>query len=60
MVNIHIFHSVSAREQLAGEKLSLEANDPGIYFHNCKNSSIPFYIGRSDHMADRNKDHLAN
>lgn len=58
MVNIHIFHSVSARELRPGE--NPEANGLGIYFHIYKNSSIPFYIGISDHMADRNKDHLAN
>ena len=58
MVNIHIIHSVSARKLLAGE--TPEANELGIYFHIYKNSSIPFYIGISDHMADRNMDHLAN
>lgn len=60
MVDIHIFFSVSARELLAGGPLCPEANGLGVYFHVYQDSDRPFYIGISDHMADRNRDHLDN
>lgn len=60
MVNIHIFHSISARDLLAGKHLVPEASGLGIYFHVYKNADRPFYIGISDDMAGRNLDHLEN
>ncbi|MCI8690071.1 MAG: hypothetical protein HFF87_07125 [Oscillibacter sp.] len=60
MVNIHIFHSISAKDLLAGEHLLPEANGLGIYFHVYKNAVYPFYIGISSDMAGRNRNHLEN
>ena len=60
MVNLHIFHSVSPRELLTGKNIPPEASGLGVYFHVYRNADRPFYIGVSDDMADRNRDHLEN
>lgn len=60
MVNLHIFHSISARELLAGNNIPSEASGLGVYFHIYQDADRPFYIGISDDMADRNRDHLEN
>ena len=60
MVNIHIFHSVSAGNLLAGQQLPPEASGLGVYFHLYENADRPFYIGISDDMAGRNRKHLEN
>ena len=60
MVNLHIFHSISARELLAEADTPLEASGLGVYFHVYQDADRPFYIGISDDMADRNRDHLEN
>ena len=33
MVDLHIFHSISARELLAGNNIPSEASGLGVYFH---------------------------
>ena len=48
MVNIHIFHSVSAGNLLAGQQLPPEASGLGVYFHLYENADRPIYIGISD------------
>lgn len=60
MVNLHIFHSVSARKLLEEVDIPLEASGLGVYFHIYQDADRPFYIGVSDDMADRNRDHLEN
>lgn len=60
MVNLHIFHSVSARKLLEEVDIPLEASGLGVYFHIYQDADRPFYIGISDDMADRNRDHLEN
>ena len=60
MVNLHIFHSISARELRAENNIPLEARGLGVYFHVYQDADRPFYIGISDDMADRNRDHLEN
>ena len=60
VVNIHIFHSVSAGNLLAGQQLPPEASGLGVYFHLYENADRPFYIGISDDMAGRNRKHLEN
>lgn len=60
MVNLHIFHSISARELLAEDTTSSEASGLGVYFHVYQDADRPFYIGISDDMADRNREHLDN
>ncbi len=60
MVNLHIFHSVSARELLEEVDIPLEASGLGVYFHVYQDADRPFYIGISDDMAGRNRDHLEN
>ena len=60
MVNLHIFHSISARELLAEADTPLEASGLGVYFHVYQDADRPFYIGISDDMAGRNRDHLEN
>ena len=60
MVNLYIFHSISARELLAGNSIPSEASGLGVYFHVYQDADRPFYIGISDDMADRNRDHLEN
>ena len=51
MVNLHIFHSVSARELLEEVDIPLEASGLGVYFHVYQDADRPFYIGISDDMA---------
>ena len=53
MVNLHIFHSISAWELLAGNNIPSEASGLGVYFHIYQDADRPFYIGISDDMADR-------
>lgn len=60
MVNIHVFHSVSARELLSGKQIFPDIAGQGVYFHVYKNSDRPFYIGISDDMLGRNLSHLEN
>ena len=60
MVNLHIFHSISARELLAEADTPLEASGLGVYFHVYQDADRPFYIGISDDIAGRNRDHLEN
>lgn len=60
MVNLHIFHSIPARELLAEDHIPLEAGGLGVYFHVYQDADRPFYIGISDDMAGRNRDHLEN
>ena len=60
MVNLHIFHSVSARELLEEVDIPLEASGLGVYFHVYQDADRPFYIGISDDMAGRNRNHLEN
>ena len=60
MVNLHIFHSVSARELLEEVDIPLEASGLGVYFHVYQDADRPFYIGISDDMTGRNRDHLEN
>ena len=60
MVNLHIFHSISAWELLAGNNIPSEASGLGVYFHIYQDADRPFYIGITDDMADRNRDHLEN
>lgn len=60
MVNLHIFHSISARELLAEADTPLESSGLGVYFHVYQDADRPFYIGISDDMAGRNRDHLEN
>ena len=60
MVDLHIFHSISARELLAGNNIPSEASGLGVYFHVYQDADRPFYIGISDDMAGRNRNHLEN
>lgn len=66
MVNLHIFHSVSAKELLSEASVPSEASGLGVYFHvypdpaPTRTVSRPFYIGISDNMAGRNREHLEN
>ena len=60
MVNLHVFHSISARELLAGNNIPSEASGLGVYFHVYQDADRPFYIGISDDMTGRNRDHLEN
>lgn len=60
MVNLHIFHSISARELRAEDNIPLEARGLGVYFHVYQDADRPFYIGISDDKAGRNLDHLKN
>ena len=60
MVNLHIFHSISPRALLAEDNIPPEARGPGVYFHVYRNADRPFYIGISDDMAVRNREHLDN
>ena len=58
MVNLHIFHSVSARELLEEVDIPLEVSGLGVYFHVYQDADRPFYIGISDDMAGRKRGHL--
>ena len=63
-VTIEIHKFLSAREiindyELHKEYFSDVHNAQGIYFHLYGASTIPFYIGISDHMLRRNRDHIA-
>ena len=63
-ITIEVHKALTAREIINNyeehkDYFNDKKNSQGVYFHLYGDSTIPFYIGISDNMLRRNRDHIA-